>query len=283
MDRRRIAKIVIVLVVVTIALFVAAVGSGYFSGGYTTRAKVSEGINMAGGAKAAVAEYFEEHGKYPVDNAAASLNDPESITSVYVSSVEVIPGGRVVVRMGGQSNDEDLHGITLELRALAVNGQNIKWTCTGFGVERKDLPSVCSSAGQVPNIGELTQFATRYAAAWSGGDPVAFAQFYVEDGSLTINDGQPSVGRDAVEQTARSFMANFPDMVVELVELRTEAGRVAFHWHWTGTNTGPGGTGNAVDLFGYEEWILDDNGFVLESQGRMDDAEYQRQLSAGVE
>ena len=130
------------------------------------------------------------------------------------------------------------------------------------------------SAGEVPDMDELTQFATRYAAAWSGGDPTAFAQFYAEDGSLTINDGKPSVGRGAVEQTARGFMTNFPDMVVELVELRTEDGRVAFHWHWTGTNTGPGGTGNAVDLFGFEEWILGDDGFILESQGHMDDAEY---------
>jgi len=278
MNKRRMVKTVVVLAVIIIALFLAAVEAGYFSYGPTTRAKISEGMIMAGGAKAAVAEYFGEHGEYPVGNAAASLEDPESITSRYVSSVEVIPGGRVVVTMGGQSNDEDLHGITLELRALSVDGQKIKWTCTGFGVERKDLPSVCRSTGQNPDLEELNQFAAGYAEAWSGGDPAAFAQFYAEDGSLTINDGRPSVGRDAVEQTARSFMTNFPDMVVELVGLSTEAGRVVFHWHWTGTNTGPGGTGNAVDLFGYEEWVLGDDGLILESLGHMDDAEYQRQL-----
>ena len=54
-----------------------------------------------------------------------------------------------------------------------------------------------------------------------------------------------------------------------------------FHWHWTGTNTGPGGTGAAVDLMGYEEWTLDEDGLILYSQGNMDDAEYQRQLSVG--
>lgn len=276
-------KTVVVLAVIIIALFLAAVGAGYFSYGPTTRAKVSEGMSTISGAKAAIAEYFEEHGEYPGGNAAANLDESESITSRYVTSVEVIPGGRVVVTMGGQSNDEDLHGITLELRALAVDGQNIKWTCTGFGVERKDLPSVCRRAGQVPDMDELTRFATRYTAAWSGGDPATFAQFYAAEGSLTINNGQPAVGRDAVEKTARSFMTNFPDMVVELVELRTEDGRVAFHWHWTGTNTGPDGTGNAVDLFGYEEWVLGDDGLILESLGHLDDAEYQRQLNAGVE
>lgn len=127
---------------------------------------------------------------------------------------------------------------------------------------------------------ELTEFATRYAAAWSSQDPVAFASFYAEGGSFRINDGEPSIGRDAIEETARSFMASFPDMVVQLVELRQTTDHVEFHWHWTGTNTGPGGTGNAVDLRGYEQWTLDENGLILESRGNMDDAEYQRQLNA---
>lgn len=128
---------------------------------------------------------------------------------------------------------------------------------------------------------ELDEFANRYAAAWSSQDPVAFASFYAENGSFRINDGEPSIGRDAVMETARDFMTAFPDMVVRLVELRKTEGYVEFHWHWTGTNTGPGGTGNAVDLRGYERWTLDDDGLILESLGHLDDAEYQRQLNAG--
>ncbi|MDX1498691.1 MAG: nuclear transport factor 2 family protein [Woeseiaceae bacterium] len=127
---------------------------------------------------------------------------------------------------------------------------------------------------------ELEDFALRYAAAWSSGDPVAFAAFYAEDGVLRINDGKPSVGRDAVTETARGFMTAFPDMIVRLVELRAANGRVDFHWHWTGTNTGPGGTGNAVDLRGFERWTLDDDGLILESHGHLDQAEYDRQLNA---
>jgi len=132
------------------------------------------------------------------------------------------------------------------------------------------------------DISELTNFATRYAAAWSGQDPAAFASFYAENGSLRINDDEPSVGRQAVEQTARDFMTAFPDMVVRMVEVRREADYIEFHWHWTGTNTGPGGTGNAVDLRGYEQWTLDDNGLILESLGHLDNAEYQRQLNADI-
>jgi len=133
------------------------------------------------------------------------------------------------------------------------------------------------------DMSELTNFATNYAAAWSGQDPAAFASFYAENGSLRINDGERSVGREAVEQTARGFMTAFPDMVVRLVEVRQEGGQITFYWHWTGTNTGPDGTGNAVDLRGYEQWILDSSGLIQESLGHLDDVEYQRQLNSGNE
>jgi steroid delta-isomerase-like uncharacterized protein len=125
----------------------------------------------------------------------------------------------------------------------------------------------------------LAEFATRYAAAWSSQDPVAFAAFYAENASFRINDGAASIGRAAIEETARSFMTAFPDMVVRLVELRPTEDHIEFHWRWTGTNTGPGGTGNAVDLRGHEQWILDEDGLILECHGHMDDAEYQRQLN----
>jgi len=140
----------------------------------------------------------------------------------------------------------------------------------------------CESKEQSMDKVELTNFATRYAAAWSGQDPVAFSMFYAESGSLRINNGEPSVGRKAVEQTARDFMTAFPDMVVRLVEVRQEGGHITFHWHWTGTNTGPDGTGNSVDLSGYEQWTIDGDGLILESLGHLDDVEYQRQLNMGA-
>lgn len=128
----------------------------------------------------------------------------------------------------------------------------------------------------------LDDFARRYADAWSGQDPASLAAFFAEDGVLRINEGDPAVGRAAVTETARSFMAAFPDMLVRLVTLRQTGDHVEFHWHWTGTNTGPGGTGNRVDLRGFERWTLGPDGLITESHGHMDDAEYQRQLSGGV-
>jgi hypothetical protein len=130
-------------------------------------------------------------------------------------------------------------------------------------------------------FGELSEFATRYAEAWSSQNPEMLASFYSEQGVLQVNDAKPSVGRDAVTETARSFMSAFPDMAVKLVELRRVDGQLQFHWHWTGTQNGPGGNGSAVDLMGYEQWTLDDDGLILQSLGHYDEAEYQRQLSAG--
>ena len=144
------------------------------------------------------------------------------------------------------------------------------------------LIGACLPEKDQTNKTDLKEFAQRYAAAWSGQDPEALALFYSEKGSLQINDDEPSIGRDAVTETVRGFMAAFPDMVVQLVELRQMDDYVEFHWFWIGTNTGPGGTGNAVVLQGYEQWFLDEDGLILESLGHLDDAEYQRQLNTGA-
>jgi len=141
--------------------------------------------------------------------------------------------------------------------------------------------SACQPKEQKTDSIDLTDFATRYAAAWSSQDPEELASFYAENGSLRVNDDEPSIGRKAVTETARGFMTAFPDMVVRLVELRESDDYVEFHWHWTGTNTGPGGTGNMVDLRGYEQWTLDGDGNIVESLGHFDDVEYQQQLNAG--
>jgi hypothetical protein len=129
---------------------------------------------------------------------------------------------------------------------------------------------------------DLTDFGTRYAAAWSSQDPALLASFYAENGSLTVNGGPPSEGRAAVRETARSYMNAFPDMVVKMTLLEQREGHTVFHWLWTGTNTGPGGTGKFVRMVGYEEWIIDRNGLIAEAKGHYDEAEYQRQLRVGA-
>jgi steroid delta-isomerase-like uncharacterized protein len=124
----------------------------------------------------------------------------------------------------------------------------------------------------------LMDFATRYTAAWCSQDAASVAAFFAQDGSLRINDGEPSVGRAAIAADAQGFMTAFPDLVVAMDGLSIEGNRAVYHWTLTGTHTGPGGSGNKVRISGYEEWVLSADGLIAESRGHFDAAEYQRQI-----
>jgi hypothetical protein len=142
--------------------------------------------------------------------------------------------------------------------------------------------SACTSESSSTKQIDLTDFGSRYAAAWTSQDPALLASFYTESGSLTVNGGPPSVGRAAITETARSYMAAFPDMVVTMTKIDQHRGHPVFHWLWTGTNTGPRGTGKFVRMVGYEEWTIDRSGLIADSSGHYDEAEYQRQLKVGA-
>src|ERR1700741_60370 len=128
---------------------------------------------------------------------------------------------------------------------------------------------------------QLVDFAKRYAAAWSNQDPEELASFYAEEGSLVVNDGTPSIGRAAIAAKAKGFMDAFPDMLVVMDSVGEEDGRVIFRWTWTGTNSGPGGTGRSVRISGFEEWTMSPDGRIAKSMGHYDEAEYERQVSGG--
>lgn len=134
------------------------------------------------------------------------------------------------------------------------------------------------------NAAQLRDFAARYTTAWCSRRAPSVAAFFAEAGSLTINDGAPSVGRAAIAAAAQSFMAAFPDLVVMMDGVTLEGrDHAVYRWTLGGTNTGPGGTGNAVRISGYEEWEIGADGLVAQSRGHFDEVEYQRQLNSGVE
>lgn len=140
------------------------------------------------------------------------------------------------------------------------------------------LISACSAdRGMSPD--ELDDFAARYTEAWNSGDPNAVASFYAESGSLQVNNADPAVGRDAVAEVAKGFFDDFPDMRVEMRELEIGDELVRYHWRFTGTNTGPGGTGAPVDVVGYEQWTMSEDGFIAQSLGFFDAEDYQAQLN----
>ena len=130
---------------------------------------------------------------------------------------------------------------------------------------------------------ELNKFAVRYAQAWCSQDPQRVGAFFAERGSISINNGTPAVGRAAIGKEAEVFMTTFPDMVVTFDKLEPRGDAIAFHWTLTGTNTGPGGTGNKIRISGYELWKIDNDGLIAESKGHFDAADYERQLKKSDE
>jgi uncharacterized protein (TIGR02246 family) len=130
---------------------------------------------------------------------------------------------------------------------------------------------------------QLTDFATRYTAAWCSHEPERVAQFFAEHGSLTINRGAPAIGRAAIATAAQGFMTAFPDLIVVMSGLGVIGPTVYYHWALIGTNTGPGGTGRPVRISGYEEWTFGPDGLLARSLGYFDETAYRAQLQGTAE
>ena len=108
---------------------------------YTVRAQISEGLTLAGPAQAAIAEYTNDRGGYPVNNAAASLEAPASYSGNYVVSVSVT--GAVISILFGNDASSKIAGETITLTATRTQG-SVRWECDSGGVISANyLPSVC--------------------------------------------------------------------------------------------------------------------------------------------
>ena len=109
---------------------------------YAIRTQVAHGLNLAAGAKVAVAEYYQDQGQYPGDNATAGLATPPEITGKYITQVEVVGGGNIEVTYGGDVNLKILNAV-LTLTATDLDG-SVRWDCSGdVTLVDKWLPPVC--------------------------------------------------------------------------------------------------------------------------------------------
>jgi type IV pilus assembly protein PilA len=103
---------------------------------YTVRAKVSEGMNLAGAAKLAVAEYRNSNGKFPTQ---ASSGISSTITGNNVSGVTIGGSGRITITY---SNDSAISTNTVILVPTFTTG-SVTWACTEGTVAPKYRPSNC--------------------------------------------------------------------------------------------------------------------------------------------
>jgi type IV pilus assembly protein PilA len=109
---------------------------------YAIRTQVSHGLNLVAGAKVAVAEYYQDQGTFPDDNATAGLSPPATISGKYITQVEVIGGGMIEMTYGGDVNIKIINA-KLTMQAFDMNG-SVAWTCSGDAVlVDKWLPPAC--------------------------------------------------------------------------------------------------------------------------------------------
>ncbi len=131
------------MIVVAIIGILAAIAIPAYSD-YTIRAQVSEGLTLAGGAKAAVSEFTMDRGTFPTTQSEAGLSSAASINGKYTSSIDAgDTAGRILITYGVDAH-ADLSGDTLVLSAVTSAGSVI-WACpAGLGnVLPKHRPATC--------------------------------------------------------------------------------------------------------------------------------------------
>ena len=133
------------MIVVAIIGILAAIAIPAYQD-YTIRAQVSEGLNLAGGSKVAVTEFYQDTGGWPADNATAGVEAQGNINGKYTTQVVVLAGA-ITVTYGASANT-NLAGGTLTLTPTDNVGA-VEWACSA-SFANKWLPASCRAAAAAP-------------------------------------------------------------------------------------------------------------------------------------
>lgn len=130
----------LMIVIAIIAILMAIAIPAYQD--YAVRTKVSEGINLAGASKLAVAETYSATGLMPTNQASYGLPAATTISGKYVTQVATTNGVVTITYSGAEPK---ISGATLALSASTTAGA-VRWKCkkpAGTSIQDKYLPAEC--------------------------------------------------------------------------------------------------------------------------------------------
>ncbi len=139
------------MIVVAIIAILAAIAIPAYQD-YVIRAEVSEGLSLADGVRAAIEDFHETTGNYPISNASAGVATATSIAGHYVSQVDVgnPAGGPGLVRVtfsnvAPQHANAAISGMFLVMSPVTSNSGATSWNCSNAGttISPKYRPSFC--------------------------------------------------------------------------------------------------------------------------------------------
>ena len=132
------------MIVVAIIGILAAIAIPAYQN-YTIRAQVSEGINLAAAARAAIATSFVDRGEAPMNRVEAGLSsNPADSTGAYVSQIDITDGTLVV--MFGVGASATIAGQTVTLTPYEAPDRSIVWRC-GYAAEPNGLDELGTADG----------------------------------------------------------------------------------------------------------------------------------------
>jgi type IV pilus assembly protein PilA len=144
------------MIVVAIIGILAAIAIPAYQD-YTIRAQVSEGMNLAAAAKAAVAESFLNRGTAPANREVAGMSATATDTrGKYVSGVEVT-NGTITVTYGGTEVNSQIANATLEIAPYVTPDRSVAWRCGGAPVPNSTtlMTGAAYSGGTLNNAATL--------------------------------------------------------------------------------------------------------------------------------
>jgi type IV pilus assembly protein PilA len=132
------------MIVVAIIGILAAIAIPAYQD-YTIRAQVSEGLQLSGGAKVAMTEFFQDRGTLPVSNTEAGIAASNTIKGNYVSDVNVASGAIVVTYSSTApfTANQKIDGSTITLTPDTTNPGSVSWLCRSTTIQNKWLPAAC--------------------------------------------------------------------------------------------------------------------------------------------